>query len=126
MVQYIKDIINDEHNFFHIGTTICSIILLTIFITDAITTIKALSIGLHELNPIMKYIVGSPFLLIFTKILGAVIMILLIRNTYIHLKTMDFTKKYSDILMYIIFSLPSSITLAVVFNNFSRLYIHYL
>jgi len=130
MLKYIKNIINDifkdEHNFFNIGTIICSIILLTIFITDGITTIKALSIGLHELNPIMKYIVEFPSLLVFTKILGAIIIILLIRNIYIYLKTMNFTKKYSDLLMYIIFSLPSSITLAVVLNNFLRLHIHYL
>jgi hypothetical protein len=115
-----------EDNFFNIGNIICSIILFTIFITDCITTIKGLSFGLYESNPFMRHVIElSPILFIIIKIIGAIIVLLLIKYSYNILNTMPKTKKYSDILSYIVFALPSGITLACIINNF--IYIsHYL
>lgn len=121
MLQFVKHKINniftDNSNFFNIGTIICSIILLTIYIADAITTTKALSIGLHELNPVMKYIVESPALLILVKILGGIVTIFIIKHIHEVLSTLPSFKKYNNILVYIIFAIPSGITLAVVLHN---------
>jgi len=119
MVQFIKNFLNDEHGFFTIDIILCSSLLLTLSITDAITTLKGLSMGLREVNPVMIYIVEFPIIFMGIKIFVGIISIMILKQVYNFLKTNFPTQKYNDVLLYIAFALPSGITLSTIINNLS-------
>jgi hypothetical protein len=125
MVQFIKNFLNDKHGFFTIDIILCSSLLLTLSITDTITTLKGLSMGLREINPIMIYIVEFPIIFIGIKIFSGIVSIMIFKQLYDFLKINFPTQKYNDVLLYIAFALPSGILLSTIINNLSVIS-HYL
>ena len=115
-MNYITEFFNDKHNFWNKGTITCIIIFLSICIIDCVTTLKIISEGGIEYNPIMAPLVTIPFLFIMVKLIGVNLIICGIKLMYDIIQDKFYTK-YNALCIYYAFTIPSGMTLCVVINN---------
>ena len=71
----IDNLLTDKYNFYNKLNFTLIIMSIVVMLFDYYTTSFALLNGMHELNPIMNFIVNDPFRFAFIKLFGLVLII---------------------------------------------------